>query len=433
MLKPWIRIEDLKNHVDERVTCKGWLYNKRKSGKIRFLLLRDGTGLLQAVMSRADVPEEIFDLFNKLTRESSLEITGLVKADQRAPGGHELILKDVKPISIAEEYPITPKEHGPDFLLHNRHLWLRSRKQEAIMRIRAELIRAICGFFDELGFIRLDAPVFTPSACEGTSSLFAVDYFKYGQAYLTQSGQLYAEAGAMALGRVYTFGPAFRAEKSKTRRHLTEFWMVEPEMAFADLEDIMSLAEDLINHILSRVLENRRAELDVLERDAGKLERIKSPYLRLSYQEALDKLKSMGSGPDWGQDLGATDETMLSAEQDGPVLVHRYPAEAKAFYMKADPNDPRLVLCVDVLAPEGYGEIIGGSQREDDFDTLVSRMAEENIPREPLEWYLDLRRYGSVPHSGFGMGLERTLAWICGLKHVREAIPFPRMMDRIYP
>lgn len=433
MLKPWIRIEDLKNHVDERVTCKGWLYNKRKSGKIRFLLLRDGTGLLQAVMSRADVPEEIFDLFNKLTRESSLEITGLVKADQRAPGGHELILKDVKPISIAEEYPITLKEHGPDFLLQNRHLWLRSRKQEAIMRIRAELIRAICGFFDELGFIRLDAPVFTPSACEGTSSLFAVDYFKYGQAYLTQSGQLYAEAGAMALGRVYTFGPAFRAEKSKTRRHLTEFWMVEPEMAFADLEDIMSLAEDLINHILSRVLENRRAELDVLERDAGKLERIKSPYLRLSYQEALDKLKSRGRGPEWGQDLGAADETMLSAEQDGPVLVHRYPAEAKAFYMKADPNDPRLVLCVDVLAPEGYGEIIGGSQREDDFDTLVSRMAEENIPREPLEWYLDLRRYGSVPHSGFGMGLERTLAWICGLKHVREAIPFPRMMDRIYP
>lgn len=433
MLKPWLRIEDLKNHVDERVTCKGWLYNKRKSGKVRFLLLRDGTGLLQAVMSRADVPEEIFDLFNKLTRESSLEITGLVKADQRAPGGHELILKDVKPISIAEEYPITLKEHGPDFLLQNRHLWLRSRKQEAIMRIRAELIRAICGFFDELGFIRLDAPVFTPSACEGTSSLFAVDYFKYGQAYLTQSGQLYAEAGAMALGRVYTFGPAFRAEKSKTRRHLTEFWMVEPEMAFADLEDIMSLAEDLINHILSRVLENRRAELDVLERDAGKLERIKSPYLRLSYQEALDKLKSRGGGPKWGQDLGAADETMLSAEQDGPVLVHRYPAEAKAFYMKADPNDPRLVLCVDVLAPEGYGEIIGGSQREDDFDTLVSRMAEENIPREPLEWYLDLRRYGSVPHSGFGMGLERTLAWICGLKHVREAIPFPRMMDRIYP
>ena len=433
MQKPWIRIEDLKNHVDERVTCKGWLYNKRKSGKIRFLLLRDGTGILQAVMSRADVPEEIFDLFNKLTRESSLEITGLVKADQRAPGGHELILKDVKPISIAEEYPITPKEHGPDFLLQNRHLWLRSRKQEAIMRIRAELIRAICDFFDELGFIRLDAPVFTPSACEGTASLFAVDYFKYGQAYLTQSGQLYAEAGAMALGRVYTFGPTFRAEKSKTRRHLTEFWMVEPEMAFADLEDIMSLAEDLINHILSRVLENKRAELDVLERDAGKLERIKSPYLRLSYQEALDKLKSMGSGLDWGQDLGATDETMLSAEQDGPVLVHRYPAEAKAFYMKSDPNDPRLVLCVDVLAPEGYGEIIGGSQREDDFETLLSRMAEENIPREPLEWYLDLRRYGSVPHSGFGMGLERTLAWICGLKHVREAIPFPRMMDRIYP
>ncbi len=433
MLNPWIRIEDLKNHVDERVTCKGWLYNKRKSGKIRFLLLRDGTGLLQAVMSRADVPEEIFDLFNKLTRESSMEMTGLVKADKRAPGGHELILEDVKPISIAGEYPITPKEHGPDFLLQNRHLWLRSRKQEAIMRIRAELIRAICGFFDELGFIRLDAPVFTPSACEGTSSLFAVDYFKYGQAYLTQSGQLYAEAGAMALGRVYTFGPAFRAEKSKTRRHLTEFWMVEPEMAFADLEDIMSLAEDLINHILNRVLENRRAELDVLERDASKLERIKSPYLRLSYQEALDKLKSKGSSPDWGQDLGAADETMLSAEQDGPVLVHRYPAEAKAFYMKSDPKDHRLVLCVDVLAPEGYGEIIGGSQREDDYDTLLRRMAEENIPREPLEWYLDLRRYGSVPHSGFGMGLERTIAWICGLKHVREAIPFPRMMDRIYP
>ena len=433
MRKPWIRIENLRNHVGESVTCKGWLYNLRKSGKIRFLLLRDGTGLVQTVISKADVTEETFDACNTLTRESSLEITGLVKEDKRAPGGYELVLEDLKILSIAEEYPITPKEHGPDFLLQKRHLWLRSRKQEAIMRIRAELIRAICDFLDDQGCVRLDAPVFTPSSCEGTSTLFAVNYFNFGQAYLTQSGQLYAEAGAMALGRVYTFGPTFRAEKSKTRRHLTEFWMVEPELAFADLDDIMDLAEDLIDQILSRVLQNRRAELEVLERDIGKLEKIKRPYPRISYQEALDKLEKLGGDPDWGQDLGATDETLLSTDEDCPVLVHRYPAQAKAFYMKADPEDSRLVLCLDVLAPEGYGEIIGGSQREDDFDTLLARMEEENLPREPLEWYLDLRRYGSVPHSGFGMGLERTLAWICGLKHVREAIPFPRLMDRMYP
>ncbi|MBW2060817.1 MAG: asparagine--tRNA ligase [Deltaproteobacteria bacterium] len=433
MLHPWMRVETLGDHVGQAVTLNGWLYNKRTSGKVHFLLLRDGTGIVQTVMSQADVPAEVFNLYHDLTQESSIEITGLVKADKRAPGGYEINLTNLKIIKLAEEYPITPKEHGSDFLLKRRHLWLRSRRQQAVMRIRAELIRVIQEYFDQQGFIRLDAPIFSPSNCEGASTLFTVPYFGHSEAYLTQSGQLYAEAGAMALGRVYTFGPTFRAEKSKTRRHLTEFWMVEPELAFADLDDIMDLAEDLISFLMDRILQKRSAELETLERDTQALQKVTPPFIRLTYDEALEELKRLGSGLEWGQDLGGTDETLLSSRFDRPLLIHRYPVQTKAFYMKSDPSDPRLSLCVDMLAPEGYGEIIGGSQREDDLDALVNRMEKEGIPREPLEWYLDLRRYGSVPHSGFGLGLERTVAWLCGLKHVREAIPFPRLMDRFYP
>ncbi|MBW1708330.1 MAG: asparagine--tRNA ligase [Deltaproteobacteria bacterium] len=433
MLDTWTRIDTLGDHVGKTVTLKGWLYNKRSSGKICFLLLRDGTGIVQMVMSQSDVPAGIYDSYHELTPESSIEATGVVKEDKRAPGGYEIGLSDLKIVSIAEEYPITPKEHGADFLLQRRHLWLRSRRQQAIMRIRAELIRAIQDFFDQQGFMRLDAPIFSPSNCEGASTLFSVPYFDHGEAYLTQSGQLYAEAGAFALGRVYTFGPTFRAEKSKTRRHLTEFWMIEPELTFADLDDIMDLAEDLISFFMERVLQNRAADLETLERDIESLRKIRRPFVRMTYDEALEQLKRIGGGPEWGQDLGATDETLLSSQYDRPLLIHRYPLQAKAFYMKPDPTDRRLTLNMDVLAPEGYGEIIGGSQREDDLDSLVSRMEEEGIPKEPLEWYVDLRRYGSVPHSGFGLGLERTISWICGLKHVREAIPFPRLMDRFYP
>jgi len=433
MAEPWITIEHIGPYEGREVTLKGWLYNKRGSGKVRFLLVRDGTGIIQAVMSSADVTDDVFDLFNILTQESSLEVSGVIRADGRAPGGYELNVTNLKLISLAREYPITPKEHGPDFLLKNRHLWLRSRRQQAIMRIRSGLIQAIHDFFNSRGFILLDAPIFTPTACEGASTLFAVPYFNHGDVYLTQSGQLYAEAGAMALGRVYTFGPTFRAEKSKTRRHLTEFWMVEPEMAFADLDDIMDLGEDLINTLVSRLLETRRADFEALERDVRPLEAIGRPFVRISYDQALEKLGNNDFKPEWGQDLGAAEETFLSNDYDRPVLIHRYPSQAKAFYMKADPEDPRLVLCVDMLAPEGYGEIIGGSQREDDLEVLTKRMEMDGIPIEPLEWYLDLRRYGSVPHSGFGLGLERTLAWLCGLKHVREAAPFPRLMDRFYP
>jgi len=431
--KPWIRIDRIGRHVGGEVTVKGWVYNKRSSGKVRFLLVRDGTGLVQTVMSQADVPEEVFRTFDDLTQESSVILTGLVRADRRAPGGCELILSGLELVHRAEEYPLAPKEHGPDFLLRHRHLWLRSPRQTAIMRIRSELGRAVRDFFDERGFVQLDTPILTATACEGTTTLFATRYFDQGPAYLSQSGQLYAEAGAMALGRVYTYGPTFRAEKSKTRRHLTEFWMIEPEMAYADLDEIMDLAEELIVHFVSHILETRRRELDLLERDPRPLEKIKKPFVRLTYDQALDQIRALGGGPEWGQDLGAPDETLLSRSSDLPILVHRYPLAAKAFYMKPDARDRRLALCVDVLAPEGYGEIIGGSQREDDIEALSARMAAENIPRESLEWYLDLRRYGSVPHAGFGLGLERTVAWLCGLQHVREAAPFPRLMDRIYP
>ena len=432
-IKPWVRVDSVGERVGQEVTIKGWLYGKRSGGKVRFLLVRDGTGIIQAVMSQADVPGEVFEAFDPLTQESSIIVTGLVQEEARAPGGYELILTGLEVLQAAADYPISPKEHGPDFLLRHRHLWLRSRRQWAIMRIRAELIRAIRDFLDGLGFVHLDAPILTPTSCEGTTTLFATEYFEHGQAYLTQSGQLYAEAGAIALGRVYTFGPTFRAEKSKTRRHLTEFWMVEPEMAYADLNDAMDLAEEMIENFVGRVLENRGEELKVLERDRAPLEKAVRPFIRMTYDQAIAEIRSLGGEPEWGRDLGAADETLLSESRERPILVHRYPLKAKAFYMKADPEDGRLALCVDVLAPEGYGEIIGGSQREDEFEVLERRMEDEDISRESMEWYLDLRRYGSVPHSGFGLGLERTLAWLCGLKHVREAAPFPRLMDRIYP
>jgi asparaginyl-tRNA synthetase len=433
MQGPWTRIESLSRLAGQEVTLKGWLHAKRSSGKVRFLLIRDGSGIVQAVMSRADVPAEVFDRYDDLTQESSLTATGLVRGEPRAAGGVELHLTGLSILQVADPYPITPKEHGPDFLLRHRHLWLRSRRQQAVMRIRAEIIEAIQDFFRREGILRLDAPIFTPSACEGTSTLFEVPYFDHGQAYLTQSGQLYAEAGALALGRVYTFGPTFRAEKSKTRRHLTEFWMIEPELAFADLDDIMALAENMIQFFVERVLERRCEELKALERDITALEKVQPPFIRITYDQALEELRRLGAGPEWGQDLGAADETLLSESRDRPILVHRYPAQAKAFYMKPDPENPRLVLCLDVLAPEGYGEIIGGSQREDNFEALLARMQQQGLPREPLEWYLDLRRYGSVPHAGFGLGLERTVAWVSGLQHVREAAPFPRLMDRFYP
>jgi len=433
MQGPWTRIESLNRLAGREVTLKGWLLGKRSSGKVRFLLIRDGSGVVQAVMSRAEVPSEVFDRYADLTLESSLTITGLVRGEPRAEGGVELHLTGLTILQVADPYPITPKEHGPDFLLRHRHLWLRSRRQQAVMRIRAEIVEAIQEFFHREGIIRLDAPIFTPSACEGTSTLFEVPYFDHGQAYLTQSGQLYAEAGALALGRVYTFGPTFRAEKSKTRRHLTEFWMIEPELAFADLDDIMVLAENMIQYFVERVLERRREELKTLERDIAALEKVQPPFVRMTYDQALEELRRLGAGPVWGQDLGAADETLLSESRDRPILVHRYPAQAKAFYMKPDAENPSLALCLDVLAPEGYGEIIGGSQREDDFQALLDRMQQQGLPREPLEWYLDLRRYGSVPHAGFGLGLERTVAWVAGLKHVREAVPFPRLMDRFYP
>ncbi|KAB2923155.1 MAG: asparagine--tRNA ligase [Bacteroidetes bacterium] len=428
-----VYIEDLSRHTGESVTLQGWLYNMRSSGKIKFLLLRDGTGICQGVLVKAAVGEELFAMCDQLTQESSFRMTGTVRAEQRAPGGFEMDVTAVEIISVAKEYPITPKEHGVEFLADRRHLWLRSSRQHAIMRVRHEIIRSIREFFDGRGFTLLDAPIFTPAACEGTSTLFETDYFDLGKAYLTQSGQLYGEAGAMALGKVYVFGPTFRAEKSKTRRHLTEFWMVEPEVAFNDLNDNMDLAEDFLVHIVSNVLKNRSAELKALERNIAFLENVKKPLPRITYDEAVNILHSKGLPFEWGNDLGGTDETVISEQFDRPVMVHRYPAEVKAFYMKRDPQNPKVALAVDVLAPEGYGEIIGGSQREDDYDVLLGRIKEHNLPQEAFDWYLDLRRFGSVPHSGFGLGVERTVSWICGLDHVRETIPFPRMIYRITP
>ena len=428
-----IHISDLKNYVGQEVTLRGWLFNKRSGGKVRFVILRDGTGYLQCVYFKGNVTEDTFEAADKTGQESSIEVTGKVKEEPRAVGGFELDATGLTIIQNAQNYPITPKDHGIEFLLDNRHLWLRSKKQVAILKIRHRIVKAIRDFFDDRDFTLMDPPILTPNAVEGTSTLFETEYFDLGSAYLTQSGQLYAEAGAMALGKVYTFGPTFRAEKSKTRRHLTEFWMVEPEAAFFDLNDDMDLAESFLEYIVQTVLKEMKNELDILERDTSKLVNVKKPLPRISYDEAIEILKKNNVELEWGKDISGADETIISNQFDRPVIVHRYPADIKAFYMKRDPDNPKLALAMDVLAPEGYGEIIGGSQREDDLDQLLERIKEHNLPQEAFEWYLDLRRYGTVPHSGFGLGLERTVSWICGLDHLREAIPFPRMIYRKTP
>ena len=428
-----VYIEDIGRHEGEEVTIKGWLHNRRSSGKIHFLILRDGTGFIQGVMSKAAVGDEMFKAADHLSQETSVVVTGTARADKRAPSGYEIDVKHVEMVGESHEFPITPKEHGVDYLLDRRHLWIRTERQQAILRIRHEIINAVRDFFNGRGFILADTPIFTPAACEGTTTLFPAQYFDDQTAYLTQSGQLYNEANAMALGKVYSFGPTFRAEKSKTRRHLTEFWMVEPEMASADLNEVMELAEDLIVSVVGRVLDKRRRELTVIERDVSKLEAVQKPFPRISYDAAVKTLQAKGLPIQWGGDFGGPDETTLSEEYDRPVMVHRYPAAVKAFYMKPDPERPDLALGVDVLAPEGYGEIIGGGERLADLDLLLQRIKEHDLPQEAFEWYLDLRRYGTVPHGGFGMGIERVVAWICKLEHVRETIPYPRMLYRLYP
>ena len=427
-------IEELKKHIGSDVTIKGWLYNRRSKGKIQFLLVRDGTGVVQCVVVKGEVSDEIFDKCDKISQESSIVVSGQVREDKRSDSGVEVSVIKIDVISESKEYPIQIQDVVPDvgFLMSNRHLWLRSRKQNAVLRIRAEVVRAIRDFFDSKGFICVDAPILTPSACEGTTTLFEVDYFDE-KAYLTQSGQLYAEAAAMAFGKVYCFGPTFRAERSKTRKHLTEFWMVEPEVAYLELDGLMELAEQFVSHIVSRVLESRQNELKILERDIKLLERISPPFPRIRYDEAVKIVQDSGIKFNWGEDFGAPHEEAIVKGFGKPVMVHRYPASMKAFYMQPDPNEPKYALCVDMLAPEGFGEIIGGSQRVYDLNLLEKRITEHKLPREAFEWYLDLRRYGSVPHSGFGLGVERTVAWICGTEHVRECIPFPRMLYKIYP
>jgi asparaginyl-tRNA synthetase len=441
MSSPVTTIAEIGKHEGQTVTIRGWLYNLRESGKLLFPQFRDGSGIIQGVVPKNAVAPEVFDVIKTLTQESSVIVEGKVRADKRAHGGYELDVASVQVVQRVPEsspYPITPKEHGTDFLMEHRHLWVRSQRQAAILRVRAEIIKAARDFFDERGFTLTDPPIITPAACEGTSTLFPVDYFDE-QAFLTQSGQLYVEATAMALGKVYSFGPTFRAEKSKTRRHLTEFWMVEPEVAYAQLDDVMELAEGLISFIVKRCLEKRRVDLQTIGRDISKLEKIEAPFPRISYDDAVKNLQeghakgALESKFEWGGDLGSPDETYLSAQFDKPVMVHRYPAKVKAFYMEPDPQRPDLALCVDVLAPEGYGEIIGGSQRMASYELLLQRIHEHNLPEEAFKWYLDLRKFGSVPHGGFGMGIERAVAWICGLEHVRETIPFPRMLYRLYP
>jgi len=433
---PRITIAEAPQHEGESVRVAGWLYNLRKSGKIVFPILRDGAGLMQCVAVKSALPEALFETIKNLTQESSIIVTGRIRAEQRAAGGYEMDVEDLEVVQRVPEsdpYPITPKDHGVEFLMDHRHLWLRSQRQHAIIRVRHEVIRAVRDYFDSHGFTLVDTPIFTPAACEGTTTLFEVNYFEDAKAYLTQSGQLYNEATAMAFGKVYTFGPTFRAEKSKTRRHLTEFWMVEPEMAYATLEDAKQLAEDMLVFIVGRVLENRRAELKAIERDVSKLEAIKAPFPRMSYDEAVKVLQSKGSEIQWGGDFGGTDETLLSEGFDSPLMVDGYPTQVKAFYMAPDPQRPEVALGVDVLAPEGYGEIIGGGQRIHDLDLLLRRIEEQKLPAEAFDWYLDLRKYGSVPHAGFGMGIERCVAWLCGLEHVRETIAFPRMLYRLRP
>jgi asparaginyl-tRNA synthetase len=432
MKKGRTTIRELKDFVGQSVTLHGWVYNKRSSGKVRFLILRDGTGYLQCVAFVKDVPPEVFDLMDRATLESSVSVTGTVRVDSRAPGGVELALSDLRLHHLAEEYPIGKKEHGTAFLMENRHLWLRSSRQVAILRTRSEIVQAFRDYFYNRGFVLVDSPILTPAACEGTTTLFETDYFGE-KAFLSQSGQLYLEPACMALGKVYCFGPTFRAEKSKTRRHLMEFWMLEPEVAFATLEDVMDLAEDFLTEVTARVLDRCAEELKVLERDTSALERVQKPFPRISYQEAVDRLHALGSDIAFGDDFGGDDETVLTKQFDRPVMVHRYPSAVKAFYMEPDPEDPSLALCVDVLAPEGYGEIIGGSERIHDHDLLLKRLQEHNLPISAFQWYLDIRKYGTVRHGGFGIGLERTVAWLCGLQHVRETIPYPRMLYKLYP
>ncbi len=431
-----IQISEASQHEGEAVTIQGWLYNLRKSGKIVFPIIRDGSGMMQCVAVKSNLPEDVFEALKSLTQESSLTVTGTIRAEVRAHGGYELDVTDAHVIQCVGEdhpYPITLKEHGVDFLMDHRHLWLRSRRQHAAIRVRHEIIKSIRDYFDSHGFTLVDTPIFTPAACEGTTTLFEVDYFDDEKVYLTQSGQLYNEANVMAFGKVYCFGPTFRAEKSKTRRHLTEFWMVEPEMAYADLEEIKRVAEELVVYLVGRVLENRQEELKVLERDTTKLQSVKAPFPRMSYDEAVKILQSKTSEIQWGGDFGNTDETLLTEDFDRPVMVDRYPTAIKAFYFQPDEQRPELALGVDVIAPEGYGEIIGGGQRIHDLALLEQRLAEHNLPREAFEWYLDLRRFGTVPHGGFGMGVERFVAWMCGLEHVRETIPYPRMLYRTRP
>jgi asparaginyl-tRNA synthetase len=433
---PVIRISDAGRHAGEQVQIQGWLYNLRKSGKIVFPIVRDGSGLMQCVAVKSSLPEEVFEALKGLTQESSLTVSGTVRPEPRAPGGYELDVSAVHVIQrVSEEhpYPITLKDHGVDFLMDHRHLWLRSRRQHAAIRVRHEVIKSIRDYFDSHGFTLVDTPIFTPAACEGTTTLFEVDYFGDEKVYLTQSGQLYNEANAMAFGKVYCFGPTFRAEKSKTRRHLTEFWMVEPEMAYADLEEIKRVAEELIVFVAGRVLENRQEELKVLERDVAKIEAIQAPFPRMSYDEAVKILQAKGSEIQWGGDFGNTDETLLTQDLERPVIVDRYPTEIKAFYFQPDEQRPEVALGVDVIAPEGYGEIVGGGQRIHDLALIEKRLAEHDLPREAFEWYLDLRRFGTVPHGGFGMGVERFVAWMCGLEHVRETIAYPRMLYRTRP
>ncbi len=427
-----IAIEKAGQHVGKTVTIRGWLRSRRDSGKLHFLIVRDGTGEIQAIVSKKAVGDDQFAVSASVTQESSLIITGQLREDSRAPGGYELDVVQLQAVQIAEPFPIQPKEHGVGFLMEHRHLWLRSARQHAILRIRHEIIRASRDFFDDRGFVLVDAPIFTPNACEGTTTLFQTPYFDE-TAYLTQSGQLYSEAAAAAFGKVYCFGPTFRAEKSKTRRHLMEFWMVEPEVAFAELADMMDLAEQFLVAIVKRILETKRRELAVLERDVAKLERVVAPFPRITYEEAIGILQKKGNPTKPGDDFGGDEETILSSEFDRPVIVHRYPTALKAFYMQPDAVRPDLALCMDVLAPEGYGEIIGGGQRIHDHDLLRARLREYHLPEEAFGWYLDLRRLGSVPHAGFGMGIERAVAWICGLEHVRETIPFPRMLYKLYP
>jgi len=427
-----VTIDRIAGHVGEEIEVRGWVYNLRSSGALHFLLVRDGTGILQTVAARAELSPDVFAAVGRLTQESALTVRGVVREDRRAPGGYEMTLRHVTVVQVAEPYPITPKEHGVEFLMDHRHLWLRSSRPWAIMRIRAEVERAMCEYLDALGYVRMDTPILTPSACEGTTTLFETPYFER-HAYLAQSGQLYNEATVGAFGRVYCFGPTFRAEKSKTRRHLTEFWMLEPEAAYLDLDGYMALAEGLVVSVVDRVLARRRQELAMLERDPAALERVTPPFPRMTYDEAVSRLRAEGFPITWGEDFGGDEETAISKHFDRPVFVHRYPAQCKAFYMQPDPERPEVVLGAALLAPDGYGEIVGGGERIHDPALLERRLQEHRLPLEEYRWYLDLRRYGSVQHSGFGIGIERTVAWICGVEHVRETIPFPRLINRLYP